>query len=223
MPIPQTAFALVVLITLVVPGLVYALVRTSIRGFRADDQKLDSRIAQALVVSVILDSVYLIILGRWFADLVKVGTDGSLTILDPIRLGCSLLLLGIIVPAIVALVFNLRRRSFKDSSGNTQHSWKWLYRSTPTAWDAAFTRNDGHMVRVRLPGGRFVGGYFGEGSYISTYPEPRDLYLSHQFVVDDTGAFGDMLPTSRGVWIRIPDGAIVEFLEPQWPKPEGNT
>lgn len=221
MPIPQSAFAVLVVVVLLLPGLVYGLVRVTIRGFRADDQKMDSRIAQAMLVSISLDAVYLVVLGGKFSNLVEVNDKGAVTLFDPAGVGWTVLVLGIGVPALLALLLNVRPRVNTNGKGKIRLRFGWLYRSTPTAWDAAFLRNSEHGVRIRMPSGQYVGGWFGSGSYISTYPEPHDIYISDQFEFGKNGEIMGYATDTRGIWVQVPEGAVVEFIAPS--QAEGET
>jgi hypothetical protein len=67
-------------------------------------------------------------------------------------------------------------------------------------------------VRVRIAPGQWVGGRFADGSYFSTYPESRDLFIEDQYVVKEDGSFGERVPSSSGVWLSIRDDYVVEWL-----------
>ncbi|CAN5519067.1 DUF6338 family protein [soil metagenome] len=225
MALPDSTFALVALVVVFVPGFVFAVVRIWFRGFRADDKGIDTRIAQALVVSVIFDAAYLMIVRPNFGDVVKV-TDKSITVLDPVALGLTILVGAVAVPGLLAVVlyqpWRLRRRVPKppkekrDPRFPLQWSRRWNYSSVPTAWDEAATDPSNRFVRVLLPDKRYVGGFYGAGSYVSTYPEPRDLFISDPFVMDQEGNFGEQIKGSLGLWLTIPDGAIVDWVDPNF-------
>jgi hypothetical protein len=88
------------------------------------------------------------------------------------------------------------------------------YRGTPTAWDHAAPSRGGRFVRIRIGPGRWVGGWFGNDSYVSTYPEPPDIFLESQWAVDTEGQIGERVAKTAGVWLRLRDGDIVEWVDP---------
>jgi hypothetical protein len=71
-------------------------------------------------------------------------------------------------------------------------------------------------VRILLPDRRFIGGLYGDGSYVSTYPEPRDMFIREPWVLSETGSFLRKIEGSLGTWLTIPDGAIVDWLDPYY-------
>jgi hypothetical protein len=230
MQIPSSTFAVVAFVVLFVPGFVFAVVRIWMRGFRADDKGIDTRIAQALVVSVILDAVYLIVVFPWLPSLVDVS-DKAIKVLRPIGLGFTILIAAVIVPAIIAALIY---RPWKASVVATlevnplrpivrfarevaarlpvRFERQWSYNSVPTAWDWGAARPKNRYVRILYPDGRWFGGYYDGDSYVSTYPEPRDIYISQPWKISETGAFQERNTESVGMWLAIPEGAIVEWL-----------
>ncbi len=56
-------------------------------------------------------------------------------------------------------------------------------------------------------------------SFVSTYPQPRDIYIQEQFTISADGSIGDRIPNTGGVWLSITDGSIVEWIN----EPEGDT
>lgn len=214
MDIPNTAFGVVALVVLVVPGLVFALVRTSLRGFRADDKSLDLRITQAIVVSIFFDAIYLIILNPVGMGLITLQKD-SISIIHPVLLGVILLSLAILAPAFAATIPNFFIKATKGDDKRRHFRLKFhnLHQGTPNAWDHAFDVDKSRLVRLRMPDGRWIGGWFGPGSYVSAYPEPRDIFISHQYRMKKNGTFGEVMPYTAGIWLMVPDDVSVEFIQ----------
>ena len=168
----------------------------------------------AFVVSAIFDALYVASLGPTIVA--RVQTGAALTAGEVGVLGWLFVLLAIAIPSLVSwLVYGggpiLRpihavavrlRAKITDSR----------YESTPTAWDLVTTTTEAGWVRVRLADGVWVGGRFGNSSYFSTYPEPRDLYIQEQYVMSENGDFGEPLPSTGGVWVAIRDDYLVEWL-----------
>ena len=228
MSIPSSTFAVVAFIVLFVPGFVFAVVRIWLRGFRADDKGIDTRIAQSLVVSVIFDAIYLIFAYVRLGPLVNV-TDKTIEILDPVALGWTILIGAVLVPGLVAVLiyqpFRPRWRTPKERRPKRESKFPiklvrlWNYSSVPTAWDQAAADPTNRFIRVLLPDKRYVGGYYGGGSYVSTYPEPRDLFISNPYIMSDSGDYVEPLLGSMGLWLSIPDGAIVDWVDPYFEPP----
>ena len=90
--------------------------------------------------------------------------------------------------------------------------------AAPTAWDAVFSAvPKGSAVLMKLKTGTWVGGEFADGSYVGGYPEPADIYLVNEYVVDQqTGDFmqgpdGDAIPVGTyGLLVRWEE---IEYLE----------
>jgi len=90
----------------------------------------------------------------------------------------------------------------------------------PTAWDAFFDRRTFCFILVHLKDERLIGGYFGPGSYASSFPRDGDLYISAVYTVDEEGRFGDPVDNTKGILIRKDDYAYIEFFDVPPPIPE---
>ncbi|MGN5380489.1 DUF6338 family protein [Streptomyces lasalocidi] len=120
-----------------------------------------------------------------------------------------------------------------DRGAGTAAAWltSWLgsrgsrstYDPIPTAWDKVFQRRSHCLVRARLKSGLWVGGYYGEKSYTSGYPEAADLYLQTTWAVSGAGLFEHPLPHSGGIYIRMDDVEFLEFVEVLPEAEEGDT
>jgi hypothetical protein len=216
-PFPTSAFEIVAIIVLLLPGLVFAVVRRTLRGFQYDDLAIDSRIAQALVISVLLDAVYLVTSAPLIAGMVDLSQDPP-RILDPVGLGLTVLVACVGIPgALAALIYMPFRPRFRleGETGFVIRGRRTIRAdSVPTAWDKAASVPDNRLVRVQRPGIGWIGGLYAENSYVSTYPQPRDIYISVQMEVSPEGVFGEAVADTDGVWLRINDDDIVEFVKP---------
>lgn len=219
MPIPTTTFAVAAFVVLFVPGFVFAVVRIWRRGFRADDKGIDTRIAQALVVSVVFDAVYLLADFAFFPPIVRISAS-NIQVISPWWLGGTILIGAVLIPAVVAwlMYIPVQRRSMVEN-GKIKHRWvrRWSYNSVPTAWDWAAADPQNRFVRVLMPDRRWIGGYYGANSYVSTYPEPRDIFISEPWEMSKAGKFLAQNEESEGIWLTIPDGAVVEWLPGRQP------
>jgi hypothetical protein len=67
-------------------------------------------------------------------------------------------------------------------------------------------------VRALTRDGQWVGGYAGTGSFYSTYPEPRELFVEQAWELDEDGAFVEVVQGTAGMWIKCDDAPVVQFL-----------
>jgi hypothetical protein len=83
---------------------------------------------------------------------------------------------------------------------------------TPTSWDFIFTAGGPYFVRARLRSGERVGGFFGDNSVASSYPEAQDLYLEEAWRLAGDGTFLDPLPGTRGLLLTHDDLELIELF-----------
>jgi amino acid transporter len=124
-----------------------------------------------------------------------------------------------ITPTIVGLaVVWLRRREFL----------RFLLRrltpvpSAPTAWDFLFVQPRTDFIRLRLKDGTLVGGWFGEGSFASSYPQPQDLYVEEAWRLDSEGSFVEPVANTHGILIRQDTVSVVEFISSEEMRQDGS-
>ncbi|WP_285036586.1 DUF6338 family protein [Plantibacter sp. ME-Dv--P-095] len=222
MAIPTTMFGILALVALVVPGIVFAGVRAWLRGYKWSDQTAASRVLDAVLVSVILDALYLWAFGALLAPILN-DPQGEL-IANPSSLGFATVVLGLAIPAGIAFAWHADMTWTKPAWG-WWPSWVQIprrrssFESTPTAWDKVAPRHSDVWVKIRLPNGERVAGWMSGKSFVSTYPQPRDIYIQEQFTISADGSIGDRIPNTGGVWLSITDGSIVEWIN----EPEGDT
>lgn len=235
--IPDSLHGVAIVVALVIPGIMYAAIRTSLQGFVALDRSISSRIIQAVMVSVLLDSIYLAALG-WIPGLfVNVS---QLPFQRPWELGLAVLGFGILIPALLAYVIYGRpgwqvELSTRLNGQNTKHSepnsaqkkpdqlvgWArvvWLfapstgYRKEPTAWDWIAQQKVGVWIRVLSKEGRWIGGWVTEDTFFSSYPESKDLYIPKQWDLDKNGKLLRESPGTDGVWLPLEGAQLVEWV-----------
>jgi hypothetical protein len=83
----------------------------------------------------------------------------------------------------------------------------------PTSWDYAFTAGGPYFLRAKLRDGERVGGFYGDGSFASSYPEPQDLYLEEAWRLTRDGAFLARLEGSRGLLLKRDDVEVLELFD----------
>ncbi|GAA3134909.1 DUF6338 family protein [Streptomyces rectiviolaceus] len=211
---PSTTFQLAVLILFVLPGAVYQFLRERWRGPIPQERTLSERILRALVASVVLDTAYLVAVGPEVLRLVRVGQGGLLHGDVPderLRLvGLVGLALFVAVPAAAAAALSLRQR----------RQLRARYQGTPSAWDHIFRDRRPCFVRLRLRDGTWVGGWYGNKSYATSYPQPRELHLESAWRMRDDGSFTERVEGTAGLHVRGADVDIVEMVDPPASAPE---
>lgn len=114
-----------------------------------------------------------------------------------------------LVPAAVALVvFLVTQIDRSDWPAWTKLS----YDPTPRAWDWAFADVGPSYVRILTDDGRYLGGWYGSASFVSSYPEPREMFIEAAYYMDSSGAFGEEVPGTNGMYVRCDDIRLVEFI-----------
>lgn len=202
---PTTVTQLTIVLLLILPGAIYQFVRERSRGPLPAHKDLGERILRALTASAVLNTVYVIIGGDWVVSLVYDRRKGWLSgAASDYRLtAITALVLLVVIPTAAAWSVSLW-------SGRKRAA---TYDATPTAWDDAFKDRAHCFVRARLKSGRWVGGWYGERSYASSYPQAADLYLQTAWDVSPTGLFRRKLEQSSGIYIRMDEVECLDFIE----------
>lgn len=214
MTLPTDGLGILSYLVLIVPGVIFILVRSQFRGFRDVDRTVGGRILLAFVVSVIFDAVYIAVLGA--AALERLQTGASFRPHEVAWAAWLFIAMGIVIPAIASWIVygdGVLLRPLHNAVGKVRaRLTDSRYEATPTAWDLAATTTNASWVRIRLSEESWVGGRFGNNSYFSTYPEPRDIFIEEQFEMSTRGEFGEPVRGSAGVWVAVTDDYLVEWL-----------
>jgi hypothetical protein len=231
---PGSVTQLAILVVFVLPGVVYQVVRARLAGPSPENQDTTNKVLRALAASVVLVSLYMIVLGPTMVRVfTRTGADhGWWVVQHPRQTGVLVGVFLMLVPALAALLvvarWSLAARvaghrsrfplsliggSLERLEVRAQGRAGIRYDPTPTAWDwavdhaATFTG----FVRVRTSDGQWRGGVFGAGSYFSTYPEPPAIFVEQAWQLDESGAFVAEQDLSRGAWLPCVDATTVEF------------
>jgi len=202
---PTTIVQVVIVLLLVLPGVVYQFVRERTHGLVPAHKDLGERILRAVTAGIVLDTFYVLLAGPWLVRLLQGQQRGWFHAAAdrPRAVALAALLLLILLPAGAAwLVSRLHARGSRSS-----------FEPTPTAWDSAFRQRGHSLVRLRLKSGSWVGGWYGERSFASSYPESADLYLQTAWAVSRTGWLERPLEHSGGIYIRMDDVEFLDFVE----------
>lgn len=223
MGLPEGSFAIASLIVVALPGFISAGIRRWARGEYAEDRMLGLSIARGATFAVVLTSIYLLIFGAQVFESLQAGKDtDTISVSDPHRLAITILLLYVIVPGIVGIVMNRSHIEWKTPQnlpGNALLKWvrfpvsKHGYKSTPSAWDHSVSHNQNAWVKIQRSDGQWVGGWYTKGSFATTYPEPRSIYIAKQYGMTDEGAFSEEIPNT-GIFLAIGDGDLVIWTNP---------
>lgn len=230
MGIPEGSLAIAAFIVLALPGFIYAGVGRWARGESATDRNVGLTVARGAVFAVALTGIYLLFFGNWLYDGLGTGaaTD-AVIITNPRLLGLAVLLFYIAVPTVASIVLHRRRIEWvspnwaTDAKANAKRGLRWVrlpqskhgYNSVPSAWNHATEQNHQAWVKIKRSNGEWVGGWFTKGSFVTTYPEPRSIYIAHQFRMTDDGNFDgeDPIP-GAGVFLMISDDDVVFWTNP---------
>ncbi|MFF4529448.1 DUF6338 family protein [Streptomyces sp. NPDC001407] len=201
---PSTVFQLAVLVLFVLPGAVYQFLRERWRGPVPQERTLSERVLRALVASVVLDTAYAVVVGPELLHLVRFGDGGLLWAEERIRLVglCGLVLFVAVPTAAAAAVSLLQRRRLRAR-----------YQGTPSAWDHIFRDRRPCFVRLRLKDGTWVGGWYGNKSYATSYPQPCELHLESAWRMLGDGSFVERVEGTAGLHVRGADVDIVEMVD----------
>jgi len=187
MEIPGSSAQLLILLLFVVPGSVYQAVRQRLGGPAPDDLNFSTKLFRAIGISTALMALYLAVAGRQLLRLVETRSGEAPSwngLKQHVRiLGWMALLLLLVVPAMLGILDYLRAsRSFNLR--------KIAYDPVPRAWDFAFKDLKPCFVRVLTTDGLWLGGWFGEASYVSGFPEPREIFIEIAHELDSDGQIG---------------------------------
>lgn len=209
MDLPASAAQLVIALLFIVPGSIYQAVRQRLRGPAPDDVNFSNKLFRALGVSTALMAIYVALLGRALLPLVEessaTGPSWRGAVQHASELGWISIALLLVVPALLAFCDYVRVSgsiSLKDLT----------YDPTPRAWDYAFADIEPCYIRVLTVDGVWLGGWFGSKSFISSFPEPREIYVETAHEMQPDGTIGKAQPWSVGMYIRCDDVRAVELL-----------
>jgi Family of unknown function (DUF6338) len=115
-------------------------------------------------------------------------------------------LFGVVVlsSAMLAIaVFKIRVSRFAN---------RWMQHPIPRSWDYFFMQKRRCWVLFHLRNGTKIGGFYGENSYASSYPDEQDVYVEEVWRVDNTGRFIERVDRSTGMVIQYKDCELMEFF-----------
>ena len=121
----------------------------------------------------------------------------------------------VILPIIIGLLVGW---AIRNEESITTKWYRWIRiligRSpVPRAWDFLFGRYPlSGWVHLRMKSGESLVGFYGQGSYVASYPETQDIYFSHTHAFNaDSGEFEES-NESRGLLVRWDEVEYLEFI-----------
>ena len=70
------------------------------------------------------------------------------------------------------------------------------------------------FLRIETAEGKFLGGWFAEDSFISTYPEDHDIYVELQYRMGTAGEFLGPVQGTDGFWYSLRPGDTIDWIDP---------
>ncbi|GHE83375.1 hypothetical protein GCM10017786_13070 [Amycolatopsis deserti] len=220
--VANTSYQLLTIVALLLPGVVFGSTLQRLRGPTPEDKDASTKILRAIAVGAGFDVIYALILGPLIVDLAKPTPGSANGILSafarsPREVAFWTLILAGVIPALAAYVVHLQATIRENPQKKKSWARLWAafqntYRTVPTSWDYIAGVRGGCFVRIRLADGEYIGGWVGAESYVSGYPESRDIFISSQWAVNKDGVFLHKIEDTLGFYLAIPDGAVVEWV-----------
>jgi hypothetical protein len=191
--------AVILLLYLVVPGYIatraYDLLAPGERRSLAD-----------AIIEILAWSFILLMFWFWPFAVVYQYSD-SLSVGPRYLIVFVLTILSVFVTPILAAYFVYRVRHRGLVKGSTS-------RPSPTSWDWFFSEQaNNYYVRVYLKTGEKLGGYFGENSFATSFPNKQEIYVEETWRLDEDGEFTEPVEGTKGAFVYREDCALVQFLE----------
>ncbi|WP_328857833.1 DUF6338 family protein [Williamsia herbipolensis] len=207
--IPQSALQVAVFLVLVLPGFVFNATRRQLRGGPTPDEKdFSIRLVHGIGISVGFIGLYLVILGHELSKYMIEHDYARDQLVDHTRtVGIYFLALTLGIPVATAFLFQIRL-----SVKPFELFWEPIKSRTPSAWDKFAPVRAGCYVKIRRTDGSWVGGFLENGKgFVSTYPEPKDIFLSHEFKINPSGEFIGPVSNTAGVYVPLNGGETVSW------------
>jgi hypothetical protein len=110
----------------------------------------------------------------------------------------------LVAPVLEAVAFK-RFRTWERMKGVLVHP-------TPMAWDYFFGQVEPCWIRFALKRGGWVGGLYGFRSYTSSFPDPPQVYLEEQWVLETDGSFRGPVQGTAGALVSFDECEFMEML-----------
>jgi len=84
---------------------------------------------------------------------------------------------------------------------------------TPTGWDYVFQQPKSYWILFHLTSGKLIGGYYDDTGFVSSYPQPQEIYVSQFWRVSDDGKFLEKVDRTAGGIIKAEEWTFIELFE----------
>ncbi|MGH7134013.1 MAG: DUF6338 family protein [Phycisphaerales bacterium] len=140
-------------------------------------------------------------LGFWIFDLAEVAGDASRACYMAVTF------LGLFAfPTVLALIAQAAIRSTWFVGLGALHP-------TPTGWDYFLGQGKPCWMLFHFKSGELAGGKYSKGSFCSSHPCPRDVYVTETWRVSVDGKFEQRLDGTAGMWVSVEECHLIEFFE----------
>lgn len=211
--LPETWAQIAVLLASVIPGFVYQVSRRRVGGPDPDEIELGTRILRAIAVSALFAGLYALLFGP---HIVRYLVEPS-TVVDDVRaVAASFLVFVVAVPWLSARIAFFvttspwygRAAAAVAGALRLRRPWDPM----PSAWDFAFSNVRPGWVRILTSDGTWLGGWFAERSFASSFPHPQEIFIEVGYLLDADGRFTDQETAPGGVFVRCGDIVSVDFI-----------
>jgi len=135
-----------------------------------------------------------------------------------------MLLLGFFVPAGLAVwYYRARTKGFLKNRvpDPTPTPWDWFFSGKgPEASLDTETGKPVCYVRFHLKEGDNLGGYFGQYSLASSFPNAQQVYVEEAWRLHEDGSFAEPVASTVGAVVNLEECELVEFVAVEFP-PDG--
>lgn len=133
-----------------------------------------------------------------------VMNDGRLARTRPYLYLLAVFIVAFISPAVLAIVIYLLR---------TRNTFiRWFNNPIPTAWDYVFRQREEKLIVFHMKSGNMIGGYYGESSYVSTYPYEPEVYVERACRVSSDGRIEEWVLESSGLIVPVSECQFIELF-----------
>lgn len=95
----------------------------------------------------------------------------------------------------------------------TQIAQKLLPHPTSRPWDFVFSKRKNYWLIVTLKNGETFGGLFGPNSFVTSTPEPEQIYLEEVWHINEHGGFNNPKVETAGMLLTGSDIQTIEFFK----------
>lgn len=83
----------------------------------------------------------------------------------------------------------------------------------PKPWDFCFSQKIHYWIIFHLKNGKKIGGYYGEKSFASSYPNDEQIYIQEVWNVSKKGKFKGKIERSNGLIVSMSEVSSIEFFK----------